>query len=138
MTTHAEQCLIQFDSLYTLGVETMDNTHREFLALVMTAANATHGEFSGAFDALFQHTHRHFSHEESIMKEIGHGALNEHQADHQRILGDMDRFNQRALAGKHTMAKAWVQDSLILWFHTHAQTMDSALAADIKESGLTI
>lgn len=70
------------------------------------------------------------------MAELKHGALAEHRADHQRILGEMERFNQKVAAGRQAMARAWVSDTLVQWFHSHAQTMDSALAADIKAGSI--
>ena len=121
-----------FDDNYRLGVAAMDDTHQEFLELVQQAVMAGKQDFATKFDALFKHTQTHFAEEEATMEAIEHGSKGEHVADHQRILGDMERFNQRAAAGRATMARAWVSDSLLLWFHTHAQTMDSALAADIK------
>lgn len=122
----------QFDSNYRLGVPSMDDTHLEFINLVQATIEADKNSFPSAFDSLFEHTRTHFATEEDIMEQLDHGSKAEHVADHQRILGDMDRFNQKAAAGRATMARAWVGDSLLQWFHTHAQTMDSALAADIK------
>ena len=129
--TSATDFLRQFDDHYTLGVDFMDSTHREFLQLVEQACTADRQSFAVAFDALFRHTRQHFHDEETAMAEINHAAKGEHIAEHQRILGDMERFNARVTAGRHSMAKAWVKDSILQWFHTHAQTMDSALAADL-------
>lgn len=127
-----DNCIANFTSDYTLGVDPMDVTHREFLTLVQQANSASKGGFAPVFNELFQHTQAHFRAEESVMAELDHGARAEHRSDHQRILGEMERFNQKVASGRHTMARAWVADTLVQWFHTHAQTMDSALAADIK------
>ncbi|WP_317932900.1 hemerythrin family protein [Halioxenophilus sp. WMMB6] len=128
----AQDFLTRFEQEYCLGVDTMDETHRQFLNQVAAACAADKAGFAGAMQQLFNHTQAHFADEEASMSRIGHAAMAEHVADHQRILGDMDRFNERVAAGRHTMARAWVADSLLQWFHTHAQTMDSALAAELK------
>ncbi|MFD2407133.1 bacteriohemerythrin [Azorhizophilus paspali] len=90
-------------------------------------------EFVGAFKALFEHTSRHFADEEAKMQASGYPAFGEHRANHQRILGDMDRFCQRAVAGRAQMARAWLNDSLPAWFDLHAKTMDSALVVYLRQ-----
>ena len=127
----ASEFILNFDKEYKLGDESMDETHREFLALVEQASSANSTQFVDTMKALFEHTQSHFAQEEATMADIGHSLLAEHKADHQRILGDMDRLYQRAIAGRTAMARAWVSDSLLAWFSTHAKTMDSALAAQL-------
>lgn len=126
--------LDEFDQQYHLGDVEMDQTHREFLSAAYQAGNATGSEFGRLFKQLFEHTQTHFAAEEARMQAIGHALLGEHRADHQRILGDMARFCERIAAGRSTMAKAWLNDSLMQWFKTHAKTMDSALASDLKKA----
>lgn len=123
----------QIELEFVLGDLEMDETHREFLALVQKVTTAPATELATALQALFEHTRGHFHREEERMQAINHRSFAEHRADHQRILGDMERFAQRAAAGRGTMARAWVGDSLLAWFATHARTMDSALAADLSQ-----
>ncbi|MFV8818388.1 bacteriohemerythrin [Haliea sp. E17] len=115
-----------------LGEPQMDDTHREFLALAQLVAHSPATALAPAMQELFEHTREHFSSEESRMQQLGHPLLGEHRADHQRILGDMERLCQRAEAGRGQMARAWVSDNLMEWFAAHARTMDSALAADMQ------
>ncbi|GAB1257713.1 hypothetical protein NBRC116494_22150 [Aurantivibrio plasticivorans] len=130
----AEDLLNRFADEFTLDDETMDNTHIEFLSLVKAASDADQQQFPAAMTALLEHTKTHFADEEARMTEIGHGLLSEHRADHQRILGDMERLCLRANAGRPAMARAWVGESLLVWFSTHAKTMDSALAAELNST----
>lgn len=130
-----QQILDGFSAHYTLGDADMDQTHEAFLRLCLAAAAAQGPEFVERFVELFQHTQAHFSDEETRMQATGFPAYAEHRADHQRILGEMDRFCQRIQGGRTTMARAWLNDNLPAWFDTHARTMDSALAAHLKDSG---
>ena len=123
----------EFEQSYLLGDKIMDQTHREFVGFVRDISGLPSSQIGPLFQTLFDHTRSHFETEEKCMQAIGHGLYAEHRANHQRILGDMERFLQRAIAGRGTMAKAWAVDSLMDWFSTHAKTMDSALAADLKE-----
>lgn len=124
-----------FATAYALGDARMDATHRDFLALCLRANEAQGAAFATALQALFEHTRQHFADEEQRMQASAYPALGEHRADHQRTLGDMDRFCQRAAAGRASMARAWLNDSLPRWFDLHARTMDSALAAHLKQAG---
>lgn len=120
------------DERFAVGDIELDASHREFLALAQHVTAATGTELAPAMNQLFQHTKDHFTNEESWMQSLDHSLLKEHRAEHQRILGDMERFYQRAEAGRGAMARAWVSDNLMEWFSAHTHTMDSALAADIR------
>lgn len=126
------QEMLQHFERYTLGNTDMDKTHEEFLTLCLETHAATGAAFAEGFQKLFEHTHQHFADEETRMQATGYPAYAEHRADHQRILGDMNRFCQRLQGPRAIMAKAWLNESLPAWFDVHAKTMDSALAAHLK------
>jgi hemerythrin len=130
----AQQLKDTFEQQYQLGNQQMDAVHREFVNQCVETLACTGGEFARRFQCLFEHTHKHFADEEVQMLSSGYSALAEHRADHQRILGDMDRFNQRIAAGRSAMARAWLNDSLPTWFDIHARTMDSSLVAHLQET----
>ncbi len=115
-----------------LGDRDMDHSHREFLALAQHVASSTTDQLAPAMQSLFEHTREHFTDEEQRMQSVNHRMLSEHRADHQRILGDMERLCQRAQKGRGAMARAWVSDNLLDWFANHTRTMDRALAADLS------
>lgn len=115
-----------------LGDQSLDSTHREFVNLAKQAATAEPEQLALALHDLYEHTREHFGEEEIRMQSVNHGLLQEHRAEHQRILGDMERFYQRAEKGRGAMARAWVADNLMDWFAAHARTMDSALVADLS------
>ena len=117
-----------------LGDREMDAHHREFLTLAEQAASAPGAELAPALRQLVEHTREHFGDEENRMQSVNHPQLPEHRAEHQRILGDMERFYQRAEAGRGTMARAWVRENLLDWFSLHVRTMDSAIADEEKRS----
>lgn len=126
------QMVESFEADYRLGDTEMDETHRAFLVLCQQTEIAKGEAFAQLFERLFQHTREHFAAEEMRMAATAFSSLQEHRADHQRILGEMDRFTQRVKAGRSSMARAWLSDSLSRWFDLHARTMDSALAAHLK------
>ena len=124
MPTNSEM-LEQFEATYAMGDASIDHTHREFLELCVAAAQAQGAAFAERFAALFAHTQAHFADEEARMQ----------ASAYQSLLGDMERFCQRAGAGRSAMARAWLNDSLPQWFDLHARTMDSALAVHLRQQG---
>ncbi len=123
-----------FEQRYLLGISEMDETHREFVDLVNRLGVAPKAEFIPLFAELFSHTQRHFDHENRLMQASGFPAVREHTDEHQRILGELNRFSQKVATGSIMMGKAYVTQQLPQWFDLHAKTMDSALAAHIKST----
>jgi hemerythrin-like metal-binding protein len=121
-----------FEERYLLGISSMDDTHREFVDLVNRLGMAPKAEFIQLFGELFTHTQSHFEQENRLMRESGFPAIREHTDEHQRILGELNRFSQKVATGSIMMGKAYVTQQLPQWFDLHAKTMDSALAAHLK------
>lgn len=119
--------------VYHLGVEEMDETHGEFAALVnLITETSDQDDLKLLLGKLVEHTRQHFAREEAMMRECGFRAIEEHVADHNRVLSDLERFVAMAARGAPHLARTFVSEFLPSWFETHAQTMDSALAACVK------
>ena len=129
----SQDMLAHFATAYALDDAAIDRTHREFLELCVAASQARGAAFVEALQDLFAHTRAHFADEEERMQASAYPALGEHRAHHRQLLGDLERFCQRAAAGRSVMARAWLDDSLPNWFDLHARTMDSALAGHLRQ-----
>ena len=125
-----------FEQRYRLGVEQMDETHSSFVTLVNRLDEAGKSEFVELFSQLVNHTKEHFAQEERWMETSDFPATREHRDDHQRVLGELERFAQRVASGSVTMGRAYVTQQLPHWFDLHAKTMDSALAAHLKDGNM--
>lgn len=123
-----------FEARYHLGVESMDHTHLEFIDLVNRLGDAAKPEFICLFAELLAHTEAHFDAEYRQMQESAFPAIREHGDEHQRVLGELRRINDRVQSGSIQIGRAYVSEQLPTWFHLHAVTMDSALAAHLKKS----
>lgn len=123
-----------FETKYRLGLDALDATHREFADFVNRLGAAKGHDFDLLFRQLVQHTHEHFAQEEAWMQSSAFPAYSEHRADHQRVLGDLNRFSRQVERGLLPMARAYVRE-LPNWFALHTSTMDSALAAHLKTTG---
>jgi hemerythrin len=127
------QLVSRADDGLLIGDEKMDLLHREFLDLHTQLLQTKGADFSARFGALLEHTRQHFAHEEQAMEATGFASLAEHKADHQRFLGELDRFSKRIAAGSTVMAKAWLKDQVPAWFELHVLSMDSALATHLAK-----
>lgn len=120
------------DPRFTLGHAEMDETHREFVALVNALDGVADGEFRRRFTELCAHTAGHFAREEALMDETRFPSAAEHKDEHRKVLGEMEQFRRRVERGVLPLGRAYVRERLPEWFALHAATMDSALAAHLK------
>jgi len=123
--------LEEFERDYLLGFDAMDETHRDFVALLNRLDDVPRDAFIPLFAELLAHTEVHFAAEAAWMSECGFPAIREHQGEHERVLGELHRFNARVAAGQVAMGRAYVREQLPAWFDLHARTLDSALAANL-------
>ena len=130
---NSESDLIRWnDQQHALGLDTMDATHREFIAMINTLHGTPDKDFGLHFKRLYVHMEKHFEHEYELMKKSSFPAISEHSAEHRRILGELQQFNRRVQKGLYAFGRAYIRDTIQQWFHLHLITMDSALAAHLK------
>ena len=127
-----------FEQHYLLGVSRMDDTHRGFTALVNQLDAADKPTFITLFGELLAHTKAHFDTENALMRDSLFPAMREHMDEHQRVLGELHRINRKVEAGSILVARAYVREQLPGWFKLHAYTMDSALAAHLKQQATSL
>lgn len=120
---------------HALGVDEMDRTHREFVALVNLLNEADDGDFAALFGRLLDHCREHFSNEGRLMRMTRFPALGEHEGEHHRVYGDLVQMHRAVQRGRLMLARTYVKTGLAEWFDLHLATMDSALAAHLKRTG---
>lgn len=118
---------------HALGMEEMDNTHREFITQVDALISASNAEFPALFQALVTHTREHFTAEGRLMRESKYRGLPEHEAEHHRVLGELQQLNRTLKRGHLPLVRAYVKEGLPEWFDTHLSMMDGALVAYLKK-----
>lgn len=120
----------------TVGYAPIDQDHDEFVQLLEQLKNADNGDFPALFQALFRHTEHHLEREKQWMAQSGFPAEAEHNGEHQRVLGEFKQFQSRVDKGLIAFGRAFINDRLPAWFQLHVSTMDSALAAHLKQCGI--
>ena len=110
----------------------MDAIHCEFVTLLAQVQNAPDAELSDLLNQLLEHTRAHFAHESEMMASCGLGSRAEHEADHRRVLGELEQMHQRAAKGRLMLVRAYIAEGIPDWFRTHLATMDGDLAGKYK------
>jgi hemerythrin len=132
MTEEKSHLIDPEDPRYCLGVESMDSTHQEFMALVNSLGCADDAEFPELFRQLLEHTEAHFTAENRLMEEVRFPPIQIHMGEHQRVLEEMRRIGKMVEDGSIATGRTFVL-TIPQWFREHAATMDSALAGCVKE-----
>ncbi len=112
----------------------MDDTHREFVALLNALGDAAEGNMLASVDAFLAHTERHFTQEEQWMTATAFPPLGCHKTEHDGVLEVVREVRNRVAAGElhygPTLAAALAE-----WFPRHASSMDAMLAQFMRDAG---
>lgn len=118
---------MEWQDSYVLGHEPMDETHREFIALVNALAAAPGEDALAALRTLIEHTEAHFAQENRWMEESGFPPIHCHVGEHERVLESLNSVLAMMEKGNSGLGRV-VAGEMSPWFDNHAATMDAALA----------
>lgn len=118
---------IEWTDKLALGVEQIDDTHREFVACVNAVADASDEDVVAALDALRAHTEAHFAQENRWMAETAFPPSHCHLTEHEGVLEVIREVQGYVAQGKPQVARVLARE-LASWFEGHAATMDAMLA----------
>lgn len=125
---------LQWSGALELGLDFMDDTHREFVELLAAAENAADEALAPAWDALIEHTDGHFGGEDRWMEATGFSSSNCHSTQHRVVLQVLREGAASLAAGDARPVRQMIRE-LAVWFPMHAQTMDAALALHLRGIG---
>ena len=125
---------LQWSEDLELGLDFMDDTHREFVDLLAQAANAPDEQLLDVWQTVLAHTEDHFGREDKWMQDSSFPPGGCHATEHASILAVMHEGARRGAAGNFDMVRQLARE-LGIWFAGHAQSMDAALALFLKDVG---
>lgn len=123
--------VLAWRSEFELGLDEIDDTHRDFVALVSALQTANDGDLIERLDALRTHTQSHFAMEDEWMRETDFPPVACHSGEHARVREVFDGVLDRARQGDLKLARRLAEE-LTPWFEQHAATMDRMLVFWIK------
>ena len=125
---------IEWSDALALDLPLMDDTHREFVALLAVAQRSADDELSASWQRLIDHTEVHFAQEDRWMLATGFASSSCHSIQHKVVLQVMREGKAQAAAGDKACLRNMASE-LALWFAQHAQTADAALALHVRRVG---
>lgn len=125
---------LQWSDALSLDLPIMDDTHREFVHLLALAQQAPDQRLPGAWQQLIDHTDAHFAQEDRWMLATRFAAAKCHVMQHKVVLQVMREGAAQAAAGDLASVRVMASE-LALWFAAHAQSMDAALALQLRRVG---
>ena len=126
----SERSLLVWSEDYRVGVDDIDDQHRELFNLVnrLRGAVAEGGDgLRTVFEELERYTFKHFTDEEALMMASGYPGFVEHARSHARFVEFVARERQKFLDG--TVPGPGMLDFLNEWLVRHIER-DDQLAAD--------
>jgi hemerythrin-like metal-binding protein len=117
-----------------LGLDFMDDTHREFVDLLARCEAAADPALPAIWDELVAHTAAHFGREDTWMQSTGFASGNCHTVQHRVVLQVLREGAARAAEGNLAPVRQMIGE-LAVWFPQHAQSMDAALALHLRSVG---
>lgn len=118
---------IFWSDAFLLGFAPMDDTHREFVALVEALLAAPDVDVSRLMAEFERHAETHFGQEAVWMEESGFPAKDCHMQEHEAVLKSIREVRALVNTGNVEIARRLGRE-LAAWFPAHADYMDSALA----------
>lgn len=125
---------LEWSDALSLDLPLMDDTHREFVALLAQVQRAGDGQLAAAWQNLITHTEAHFAQEDRWMLATRFASSNCHSTQHKVVLQVMREGAVQALDGDLGAVRVMASE-LALWFPQHAQSMDAALALHLRRAG---
>jgi hemerythrin-like metal-binding protein len=128
---------------YRLGVETIDNQHRQLFEMVdkllHVIDDSKHGDYkkecADAVNFLYDYTVKHFKFEEGYQASIGYADIEAHKLQHKRFIITVDNFAKRMLESDYDMkiVKAF-SGSLVAWLNYHVAETDQKIVGKKPQS----
>lgn len=125
---------LEWSDALALDLPAMDDTHREFVALLAQVGTAADDALLAHWRVLVAHTDDHFSREDQWMQSTRFSSSNCHSVQHKVVLQVMREGITSGEAGDLGAVRQMARE-LAIWFPQHAQSMDAALALHLRRIG---
>ncbi|MGI9248527.1 MAG: bacteriohemerythrin [Woeseiaceae bacterium] len=123
--------LLQWKPEYSVGIESMDDEHREMISLIngvyeKLGASPDAEEIESCLEDIFNTISLHFALEERLMRDRSYAEFEDHKEDHEDLLDEIRDLMDGFVADPDSGARE-LQNRLSGWFATHFSTFDARL-----------
>jgi len=117
------------------GIAFQDDDHQEAVALMNALQTCSDEELPVLYAKLFAHTKEHLQRENELMDRINFFATEVHKGEHDRVLAEMQEFQDKLDAGNLAEVRVYVEQAIPDWFLNHLDSMDTATAMFARQMG---
>lgn len=137
--------MITWDEKYELGIEVIDNQHKELIALTSKLSdlltNAVQGEdiyddMMTIIADLRDYTVYHFGYEEKIFDSIGYVNADVHKIEHKKLIDEIENLDLSKLDEDQVTAGKSILKFLITWVFKHISGSDFLYKEDFIAAGI--
>jgi hemerythrin len=127
--------LMQWKPEYSVGVESMDDEHREMINLINDTydkleSDPDAGQIEQCLGDIFSTISMHFALEERLMRKNNYAEYQAHKNDHEELL-DQIRDLMDDFAADTSSGAVKLEQSLSDWFAGHFSTFDARLHGEL-------
>lgn len=124
--------LVEWKEDFKVGIASVDHEHRQLIGLIndLHAGLAQRPSKESVMQMLgevYARIAAHFALEERVMRERRYDALDDHKADHERLLDEIRDIMDRFEADAYFNYESALADELGAWFGVHFRTKDARL-----------
>ena len=124
--------VVQWSEALELGVASMDDIHKEFVALLQDLCGCSDHAFLPTLDAFITHCEDHFAQESIWMAESEFPPIRCHEEEHDKVATIMKDVRKRVAGGDMALGRTLARE-LNPWFEHHAANMDTILATWLQQ-----
>lgn len=126
---------MQWKPEYSVGVESMDDEHREMINLINDTydkleSDPDAGQIEQCLGDIFSTISMHFALEERLMRKNNYAEYQAHKNDHEELL-DQIRDLMDDFAADTSSGAVKLEQSLSDWFAGHFSTFDARLHGEL-------
>lgn len=122
-----ESTVFGWHDQFLLGHAEMDETHKEFVALVNALLTLSDDKLPSALAAFSAHAEAHFAQENDWMEKNDFPPRDCHIDEHNKVLASVHDVQKQLAQGDVAIVRDLAK-ALMDWFPAHADYLDSALA----------
>lgn len=125
---------LQWSEALSLDMPAMDDGHRQWVAWLDLAHEASDADLVARWHRLITHTSQVFEQEDRWMHATNFSSSHIHSTQHKVVLQVMQEGLKAGESGDLGTVRKMVGE-LGQWFANHAQSMDAALALHLRKTG---
>lgn len=137
-----EEVFFKWSASYSVNIEAIDSQHQELVNILnrlFVAVSRREGDkvLAEILDALTSYTRTHFALEERLMRQAGYKDVDQHIAEHNKLIDQLEKLCKKHLFEEKTIYFEMLS-FLKNWLKEHIQGVDMKYSRALQEAGFSV